>query len=136
MSTYKKNSELFRKIYNHCNYFMQLLDQSENNTLFDFSEITYDQLKTLWWTETVTDHVIAKIFNVDKKVVIKKLNDFKISQFEMKRQSDNKRMEEVLDYLTYIIKRDIEKEANGLSATEIVDKHIKEFKETIISFNS
>lgn len=61
-------------------YYNELIELKEKGKLFSFEEITYQQLKKLWWEEKVNDRNIAHLFDVKQKAVSYKRSKMDIMQ--------------------------------------------------------
>lgn len=58
--------------------FAECCEAHNEGTLFPFEKITEEQLRQLFIDERVTDLMLAELFGVDQKAVMKKRNEFKI----------------------------------------------------------
>lgn len=64
-------------------FYEELKLLKENGEELNFEDITYDELKTLWWEEIVSDRQIGALYGVSNRSVYYKRHKFYITQEEM-----------------------------------------------------
>lgn len=60
----------------------RLMAEKKNDKIFDFDTITYNELKRLWYDESLPDSCIADLYDVKKSQVASKRKKMGINQID------------------------------------------------------
>jgi hypothetical protein len=64
-------------------FYEELKLLKENGEELNFEDITYNELKTLWWEENICDSLIGDLYGVSKRTVNNKRKKLSLIQAEM-----------------------------------------------------
>lgn len=65
------------------NLYDELNEQKENGETLNLSDITFETMRQLWWTEAIPDSMLADLFNIEKNEFTKYRHKLKVKQHLM-----------------------------------------------------